>query len=313
MDVSSSPTIQYQVLVVAAGLTFLAGFLINVFIVAVTICEWKKGRPVSKTDQVITSLGITRMIFQGACLLLIIIYTYVPGMNILFYLCVGFLQFISVYSNIWLSTLLSVVFCLQIFTLHNVFFLRLKTFVLQRVSHLIMAVLVVSIIYTFCNSFMQLMTIVFSTMSQNSIQEIYDDVVYGLRISALIFLFNAPFLIYIISSVLLIFYLYHHIRRMKSQSNGTSRLDTYYKTIKFTGFSLFCSTVFIIFAQASKYCFYVFGFLGYYFFWQIFPTLHSMYLIYVTVKLRSQVSNMVLLMKTKCCYPKAPEETETRL
>ncbi|KAM3931045.1 taste receptor type 2 member 116-like [Leptodactylus fuscus] len=304
MDVSSSPTIQYQVLVVAAGLTFLAGFLINVFIVAVTICEWKKGRPVSKTDQVITSLGITRMLFQGVCLMYVIIYTYFPGQSILVFTVVAVLEYSFVYSNIWLSALLSIIFWLKISTLHNVFFLGLRCLVLNKVFLLTLVSMFVPLSYILTYS------LIFSfSKSYNLTQETYDNVFFGLRVLIMIFFRIGPLLIFLMSSVLLIIYLLHHIRRMKSERNGTSHLDTYYKTIKFTGFSLFCSTVFIIIEKTYTYCINVFGYLGIYLIWQIFPTLHSMYLIYATVKLRSQVSNVIRLISGKCHVRRAPVET----
>ncbi|KAM3931046.1 taste receptor type 2 member 140-like [Leptodactylus fuscus] len=302
MDVSSSPTIQYQVLVVAAGLTFLAGFLINVFIVAVTICEWEKGRPVSKTDQVITSLGVTRMIFQGVCLLKVIWDLY--KLSILFYAVVIVLEYSFVFSNIWLSALLSVIFWLKISTLHNAFFLGLRRLVLNKVFLLTLVSMFVPLSYSLAY------ILIFSfRQSYNSTQETYENVFLGMDILIIIFFSAVPFLIYFISSVLLIFYLYHHIRQMRSERNGTNHLDTYYKTIKFTGFSLFCSTFYVMVMSTYPYCLDAFGILGLYFFWQIFPTLHSMYLIYSTVKLRSQVSNMVLLLKKGCHDPKTQVET----
>ncbi|KAG9465018.1 hypothetical protein GDO78_019059 [Eleutherodactylus coqui] len=260
----SSITVEYQILILAAGLSFLAGFLINAFIVVVNISEWKKGRPVSTADKVITSLGISRMVFQLT----------------------------SVCSSIFLSTLLSIVFCLKISTLHNAFLLRLKILVLNRVSQLIVVFVMMS--FSHCLIFSLAANV---EILKNSTLEIHFNVLMDFDISALIFQITGPFLINFISSVLLIIYLYHHVSRMRSKRNTTSDMDPYYKTIKFTGFSLFCSTVYIIIQQTFPFCYYAFGLLGFYFLWQLFPTLHSIYLIYVTAKLRISVSNMFCFLR----------------
>ncbi|KAG9463785.1 hypothetical protein GDO78_021071 [Eleutherodactylus coqui] len=299
----SSITVGYQILVWAVGVSFLAGFLINAFIVAVNISEWKKGRPMSTADKVITSLGISRMVFQVLCLLNIIRDIYFYRRSSLFFVSVAYLELTSVYSSIWLSTLLSVVFCLKISTLHNAFFLRLKIFVLNRVSCLITGSVMVYLSYILIVSLIARFAI-----SNNSTRGTYNNLFLGLSISAHIFLISGPVLIYFISSVLLIIHLYRHMSQMRSERN-TSHLDIYHKTIKFTGFSLLCSTVYILIEQTDSYCYNVFGLLGCYFFWQIFPTLHSIYLIYVTTKLRIQVSNMVHKLRRRCGDPKAPVET----
>ncbi|CAN2390782.1 hypothetical protein PRIEUP_LOCUS819 [Pristimantis euphronides] len=297
-----SITIGYQILILAEGLSFLAGFLINMFIVAVNISEWKKGGSMSTPDKVITSLGISRMVFPVGCMCYVIWDIYFYRLDSFFFIPVEFLEITSVYSSIWLSTLLSVVFFLKISTLHNAFFLRLKILVLNRVFHLIVASVVVSSGYAllYCLT-------TFFKISHNSTYQTYDNVYIGFEFSGLIFFHYGPFLIYFISSVLLIVYLSHHMRQMRSKGSRTSHL-AYSKTIKFTGFSLFCSSVYTIIALTASYYYKIFGLTGIYFLWNIFPTLHSMYLIYVTAKLRVQVSNVVQWYR-RCCVPKAQVET----
>ncbi|XP_066445116.1 taste receptor type 2 member 13-like [Eleutherodactylus coqui] len=294
----------YHILILAVGLSFLAGFLINVFIVAVNISEWRKGRMISTADKVITSLGISRMVFQVTCLLNVFCDIYFYRLSVLFFASVLFFELSSVYSSIWLSTLLSVIFFLKISTLHNPFFLRLKILVLNRVLLLIVASIVVSISFAFAYDWMNTFKI-----PHNSTQETYLNGYTGLRVLTLIFWCTGPLLTYFISSILLIICLYNHVSRMRSGRNRTSHLDTYYKTIKFTGFSLFSSTVYMIIDLTYTYWYDAFGLLGVYFIWQIFPTLHSIYLISVTTKLRIQVSNMVHMLRRQGGDPKAPVET----
>ncbi|KAG9464865.1 hypothetical protein GDO78_019266 [Eleutherodactylus coqui] len=272
MDDPSTLSLGYQILILAVGLSFLAKFIINLFIVAVNISEWKKGRPVSTADKVITSLGISRMVFQVACLL-------------------------NVFCDIYF-------YRLSIPNLQNPFFLRLKILALNTVLHLIVASVVVSISFAFVYGLMAAFKI-----PHNSTQETYLNAYIGLSILTLIFWSTGPFLIYFISSVLLIIYLYSHMSQLRSGRTRTSHLDTYYKTMKFTGFSLFSSTVYIIIDQTYSFWYDALGLLGVYFFWQIPPTLHSIYLIYVTTKLRIQVTNMVQMLRRTFGDPKAQMET----
>ncbi|XP_066445088.1 taste receptor type 2 member 140-like [Eleutherodactylus coqui] len=297
---ASSLIIGSQVLSLATGLSFLSGFLINVFIVAVNISEWKKRRPVSKIDKVITSLVVSKTVFQVSCVLMLILHDYLYRLSSLFLVLV---ILTSMYSSIWLSTLLSVLFCLKISTLQNAFFLRLKILVLNRVFHLIMAFLMVSISYALIFSLM-----IHVEIFNNSTQKWYNNAYMGLHISALIFPTTGPLFINFMSSVLLIIYLCNHVSRMSSERNRKSHLDTYYKTIKFTIFSFLFSAVYIILQQTYNHSSAVIGLLGYNFFSQISSTLHSIYLIYVTAKLRIQVSNMVHFLR-RCGDLKAQIET----
>ncbi|XP_066445132.1 taste receptor type 2 member 7-like [Eleutherodactylus coqui] len=294
-------TIENHILVLAVGLLFLAGFLINVFIVAVNISEWKKGRPVSTTDKIITSLGISRMVFQVVCLLDVIWYTYLYTPRSLFFMLDIFLQFTSIYSEIWLSTLLSAVFFFKISTFQNAFFLWLKILVLNRVFHLIVVSVMVSVSYSLVYCLMFTLR-----SSHNSTQDAYDNLLMG--VSEIIFLKTGPFIIYLIFSVLLLIYLYHHVSRMRSRRNETSHLDTYYKTMKFTGFSIFYAAAYI-FTDQTTFWSDILSHLVHEFLWQVFPTLHSIYLIYMTAKLRIQVSNMIHFLRRRCGDPKAPVDT----
>ncbi|KAG9468566.1 hypothetical protein GDO78_022470 [Eleutherodactylus coqui] len=295
-----SETIENHILVLAAALLSLAGFLINVFIIAVNISEWKKGKPVSTTDKIITSLGISRMVFQVVCLLNIIWYTYLYTPGSLFYMLGNFLQSTSIYSEIWLYTLLSAVFFFKISTFQNAFFLWLKILVLNRVSHLIVVSVMVSVSYALVNCLM--FTLI---SSHNSTQDTYDNLLMG--VSEIILLKTGPFIIYLISSVLLLIYLYHHVSRMRSRNNTTSHLDTYYKTMKFAGFSIFYAAAYIITDQTTFWSD-ILSYLVLEFLTQVFPTLHSIYLIYMTAKLRIQVSNMIHFLR-RCGDPKALVET----
>ncbi|CAN2390805.1 hypothetical protein PRIEUP_LOCUS842 [Pristimantis euphronides] len=291
----TSISIRYQILVLAAGLVFVAKLLINIFIVGVNISEWKKGRPMSTADRVTTTLGISKMVFSVVCLLIFIWDHYSYRRDFLFHVSIMFLESTCTCSILWLSALLSTIFYLKISTLNSAIFLRIKFLVLNRVFHLIVMSVVVSVSYAFINCLTDSLEI-----SLNSTTLMYQKVFLGLNILIMVLFTSGPLLIDFISLVLLIIYLYHHMIRMRSRRNETSHLHAHYKTIKYTGFSLFCFTFHIIIEATSSYWHKVFGLWGLYLILQIFPILHSMYLICVTAKLRIHVSSMVNLMKRRC-------------
>ncbi|XP_063775263.1 taste receptor type 2 member 4-like [Pseudophryne corroboree] len=274
--------IQNLAIHVTAGITFAAGIMINTFIVAVYVTDWMKQRPMASTDQILTSLGITRFLYESTSLLDIFLHNFFE-INIGYELTVFCIFATSFYANIWLANLLSVVFCLKICNFQDVFFLRLKIMILQRVVHLIIACVLVSICYSL--TFLFITTTGVLRNSSNKTNNWERD-----EIEKYMFLWwnVVPFLIVFISSVLLISSLCHHVNIMRCDRAVTGQLDTYYKTIKFSAFSFLSYTFYFIthvtlwFYQGS------FDDLGENLILSVFPTLHSVYLIYVTARLRTQ-------------------------
>ncbi|XP_063775266.1 taste receptor type 2 member 50-like [Pseudophryne corroboree] len=270
--------------------------MINGFIVAVNVTDWMKQRPVTSTDQILTFLAVTRVFYHSACLLDIFLQTLFIEILIKYAVVIKCILAFSFYSSIWLTNLLSVVFCLKICNFHNVFFLRLKIMILQRIVCLIIGSVLVSI----CSSLSYILISIIE-IPENSSNKTSN---WGKNYSVIyVFLFwNAvPFLIFLISSYLLIFSLCHHMNRMRYDRAVTGQLDTYYKTITFSAVSFltyaFCciTHVTLWFHQGSP------DHLGARFILNVFPTLHSIYLIHVTARLKSHLFEIVQHV-SKCLF-----------
>ncbi|KAG8548271.1 hypothetical protein GDO81_025885, partial [Engystomops pustulosus] len=204
----------------AAVLTFTTGLITQLFIVMVNIMDWVKGRPKTPVDQILTSLGISRIFLHSLsfidtmCVIFLRGLMMTSNLQIFFYLSVNSLNL----SDIWLGTLFSVIFCMKICNFQNTFFLALKTLISRRVVHLIIALVIMST--CFISLFLVTDHIITSYfLSQNFTgNETY---VPELRhIYIFLTLGNSmPFLIYCSSSILLIASLCRHLYRMKSNSN----------------------------------------------------------------------------------------------
>nr|DBA25512.1 TPA: hypothetical protein GDO54_009892 [Pyxicephalus adspersus] len=128
--------LQYLVRSARPGILILAGLMIQLFIVAVNITDWMKGKPMTEADKIITSLGVSRIFFHLSCLLGLFAVFSLSHSLYVFLVSNIFIEF-SAFSGLWLSTLLSVFKGSS--TFHNVFFLRLKAIISRRVTFLIIA------------------------------------------------------------------------------------------------------------------------------------------------------------------------------
>ncbi|XP_063775265.1 taste receptor type 2 member 50-like [Pseudophryne corroboree] len=224
--------IQHLVIHVAAGITFTAGLMINGFIVAVNVTDWRKGRPVTSTDQILTSLTVTRVFYHSACLLDIFLQNVFIVVSIVHNIIMYYIIAVSFYAGIWLANLLSVVFCLKICNFHNVFFLRLKIVIVRKVAHLIIACVLVPICYSSFNFLIFAIEIPENSANKSNNWEINDKAFFIFLLWDIVL-----FLMFFISSVLLISSLCHHIYRIRCDITVTGQQDTYYKNITFSAFS----------------------------------------------------------------------------
>ncbi|XP_063775264.1 taste receptor type 2 member 43-like [Pseudophryne corroboree] len=280
--------IQHLAIHVAAGITFTAGLMINGFIVAVNVTDWMKQRSVTSTDQILTSLAVTRVFFQSACLLHIFLHYLFIEISIILNIIMYYIFAVSFYTSIWLANLLSVVFCLKICNFHNVFFLRLKIMILQRVVHLIIACVLVPICYS--STYFMIFTIEIPKNSANKSNnwEIDDKAVLVFLLWDIVL-----FLMFFVSTVLLISSLCHHVNRMRCDRAVPGQLDTYYKTIKFSATSFLIYAFYFIAYMTTWFYKGSLDDVGINFSLSVLPTLHSMYLIYVTARLRCRLFTIV--------------------
>ncbi|KAG9467933.1 hypothetical protein GDO78_014033 [Eleutherodactylus coqui] len=276
----------------AAGLAFLIGLMTQLFIVVVNIMDWVKGRPKSPVDQILTSLGITRIclhsfsFFNAMCV--IFLRRYIQNMKIFLELIVNS----SNLSDIWLGTLFSIIFCMKICNFHNAAFLYFRTLVSQKVSYLMLASVLVSI--CFISMFLITDEIIIPKVFPPNFTSNETQIPVLIHVYIFITMGNSmPFLIYCTSSLFLIASLCLHLNRMKTNSNVSTNLDSYYKAIQFMAVCLI-SYVFRIGTNLLVLrLYYSLDILWLFIIWNSVAILNSMYLIYRTNKLSNQFSKIL--------------------
>nr|DBA25486.1 TPA: hypothetical protein GDO54_009866 [Pyxicephalus adspersus] len=271
-------------LVGAAIISFLLGITTQSFIIGFNFVDFLKGRLLSPIDQILLSLGIVRICFQVLSLFdvfFILFFQSVFSLPLMLFL------YITVnacnLSSIWLTTVFSVIFCLKIANFHNAFFLRLKTTLSQQVVRLIVASILLSICYISLYLWVDSYLNPVKQLRSHSINETE----YLTHVYVFVAMGNSfPFVIYSGSTILLIVSLFLHMKQMKSNSNVTTNLDTYYKAIKFMSFCLLCFMLLMATNVVVLYYYKSLDVIPLTIIWNTFPTLHSMYLIYRTNRLR---------------------------
>nr|DBA25496.1 TPA: hypothetical protein GDO54_009876 [Pyxicephalus adspersus] len=269
----------FGILFAATVILILAGLLIQLFIVVVNVFSWMKRGSLKPGDQIITSLAITKVLYHTASLLEVFSRPYFGKLIVQYLILIKFTVQTLVISTIWLSTLLSIFFSFKISNFHNVFFLRLKAIISERVVYLIIA----SVVLTLGMS-MTCLLLTFNIFSRNSTTGFLLN--YDKSNVCDIFWNIFPLYMYFFASIFLIISLSFHIWRMKHCGNAISSTDTYHRIIKFTAISFLVCAVQITLNLTKQYGFRFFGVFWMIFIWNMFPILHSMSLIYINTRLR---------------------------
>ncbi|XP_053878838.1 taste receptor type 2 member 7-like [Malaclemys terrapin pileata] len=210
------------------GIEFITGIIANGLMIVVNCSEWIRSRKLTCCDMILTSLGISRFFLQ--CMININnILTHLPqDMN---ELCT-ILRIVTVFwiflttLNLWLATCLSVFYCVKIANFSQSLFLWLKL----RISGLVPQLLMGSFLVSLVTCLPSVNTIdrkyidhSMNTLSGNTTGECRYKVDFSSRffISSMLG-YTSPFIIFIISSILLIKSLWRHSKRME-KTTSTSR------------------------------------------------------------------------------------------
>ncbi|KAG9466668.1 hypothetical protein GDO78_016308 [Eleutherodactylus coqui] len=306
----------YLGLLVPALIALIAGLVIHSFIIGVNVTDWWKGRSVTPVDHIVTSLGISRMCAQCVGIL----YTFIDILSLsslelnITLLIISVIYHFFTYVNFWLTSLLSIVFCLKISNFHTRLFLYLRGTMAHRTVYFIVAVVLLSAV----NSLMLLTATTdvtesgtYNTTMQNLSMDcmISMHYVYSYTIGSLF-----PLLFYSISSVLLFTSLYQHTAKMKMSSNLSINLETYYSVMKFVSFTFIYNTLYIMghFTCVFYYYFYCVILKWLYNLLDFLTVLNSSYLIYKTAKLRSQMFK-ILQNVTDILFQRNDSETRENI
>ncbi|XP_063775272.1 taste receptor type 2 member 39-like [Pseudophryne corroboree] len=289
----------YKLLSVCAAVLSLTGLVIHSFIAAVNVTCWLKGRAVTSIDQVLTCLGISRMLIQIFSFLDLVFHFHIhldPG-NILDTTIECALIFVN-YSSIWFATLFSVVFCLKIAVFSNALYLRLKVFISTRIVHLIAASIVISFCYILM--FLYLKNSLVSTNSTEVFLTTSSRLPEMERRYIFLFIFGniVPLLIYCMATVLLIISLCIHLTRMKCNDNFSVHLRAYYTAIRSILFCFLFNALHVASNLIALHYMLVIGALWFHIILNVLPIIHSLHLIHKIGPLRQ------IFSQVQCCVCK---------
>ncbi|KAG9461857.1 hypothetical protein GDO78_015549 [Eleutherodactylus coqui] len=284
--------VQHLCLLVLALITLIAGLVMHSFIIGVNVTDWWKGRSVTPVDHIVTSLGILRMCAQCADTLFFFIDFFslsIPDSRITLVIISSVNDLFS-HANIWLTSLLSIVFCLKISNFHSRLFLYLRGMIIHRTVYFIVAIVLLCAVKSLIAALWAITKISNGGIHNTTTDCMYSNSIYHTAITVVF-----PFLFSCISSVLLFTSLYHHITKMKMSSNLSINLETYYSMMKLVFFTFLYNTIYFIsnFAGPIFYYFYCVKVIWLHIILVFLPVLHSSYLIYRTAKLRSQMSKIL--------------------
>ncbi|XP_056419442.1 taste receptor type 2 member 9-like [Hyla sarda] len=302
----------YLDVLVPALIALISGLVINSFIIVINVTNWLNGRSVTPVDLIITSLGISRMCNQCAFTLSIIVSTIFLNnlhVDVTVFIMEALYSFF-VYTNIWLTSLLSIVFCLKISNLRTRLFLYLRRMIGQRTVHFIVG----SVLLSAMNCLLSLLpTIIDVTKggTYNTTMEIFlMNCKFRNSFYSHIISFFITLLFCSVSSVLLITSLYRHITKMKMSGNLSINLETYYSAMTFVLITFIYNIIYFTghMVRVFMYFLYFLYVPWFYTVLEFLPVLHSSYLIYRTAKLRGHMSK-VLQNVIDFLYQKKSAET----
>ncbi|XP_056419447.1 taste receptor type 2 member 4-like [Hyla sarda] len=291
-------------LVVSTEIAFILGLMTTVFIITVYVMDWRKERTMSTSDQVIVSIMIFRMISQSLLQLRLFWKLFCTMCSPIYDFIIQITSISSICSSFWLSTLLGIIFYLKISNIHSDFFLQMRRLFSKKILYFIMASLLVSIGQTLVTYLVKYSRIVFSNSTNDHVHEIYlkPAVFFG---SMFVLLFIRFF-----SSLFLITSLYLHIRHMRCNKNVTNSLDPYYRIIKYIAGSFFTFVLSVIINLVAERFYYLLRLVINSFSLITFETLHSILLIYVTPKLKNQLSRILKSLSNCWMKREEPEDLE---
>ncbi|KAG9464677.1 hypothetical protein GDO78_019563 [Eleutherodactylus coqui] len=237
----------------SALIALIAGLVINSFIIGVNVTDWWKGRSVTPVDHIVTSLGIARICAQCVITVFLFVIKLLSSQDLNVSFAIGAVYALFIYTNFWLTSLLSIVFCLKISNFHSRLFLYLRGMIVHRTVYFIAGSVLLSVL----NCLMPILTAITDWFR-----------------------------------VILFTSLYHHTRKMKMNENVSINLETYYSAMKFVFFTFIYNTTYFFghFISIIYYYFYRVNINWHYIVLEFLPALHSSYLIYRTAKLRSQMA-----------------------
>nr|XP_005570206.2 taste receptor type 2 member 43 [Macaca fascicularis] len=206
--------------------TFVIGNFANGFIALVNSIEWVKRQKISFADQILTALAVSRI----GLLWILLLNWYSTVLNPAFYsvevrtIVYNLWAVINHFSN-WLATSLSIFYLLKIANFSNLIFLHLK----RRVKSVVLVILLGSLLFLVCHLFVVNMNEIIQT------KEYEGNMTWKSKLRSAMYLSNTtvtilanlvPFILTLISFLLLICSLCKHLKKMQLRDKGSQDPST---------------------------------------------------------------------------------------
>ncbi|KAM9325041.1 taste receptor type 2 member 40-like [Gastrophryne carolinensis] len=296
----------------------VTGILTNGYIVIVNVVDLVVHKNLGSGDIILTFLGLSRFGFQGL-VLAIFLFTYVYPSFAESQSSINKLQYVWLFFHsisIWLAALLSTFYCVRIVNMQQRAFVLLKTHFDRWLPSFLMISVIVSIAlsnpyaYMGLNNFVNMSRFDKPNKTASNVLAGSDNTCF-----TIVSMMGSipPFLLFSVSSGLVVGSLLRHVMKMKGQQRTGFRepsLQTHYRAVRMMGyFFLF----FVCYTLAFNMI--VSGELGQGFWTNVcnlvigsYPSLHSVILVVGNHKLKQTF--IKILQKGKC-YRKDVAQTET--
>ncbi|XP_075779301.1 taste receptor type 2 member 7-like [Pelodiscus sinensis] len=210
------------------GMELIVGVIANGLMVVVNCLEWIRSRNLTCCDMILTSLGISRLFFQCMIIINTTIYQISSEDNTHLDLLrtLDFLWCFTSTLSLWFASLLSVFYCAKIANFSQTVFLCLKWRLLGLIPQLLMGTYLVSFftslasVYSIDRKYVNNSVINLSGKTTGE-WTFYTNISSGLFILYMLS-HSFPFIIFIVSSALLITSQWRHTKR-KEKNTGSYR------------------------------------------------------------------------------------------
>lgn len=268
------------------------GITLNLFIVVVQFMRWKTLKSLDTCDKILTCLGIFRSLFLANIFVAYLMRTYLTWIiqeSIFFNLGILLSGLLLHCTDLWITTILCVFYCVKIANYSHVFLVYMKTKISRLVPRFILASLLISVA-----SSIPIVQYGLVLHRHNSTNVFPEDVIannaevgYAFIAQVIIFLLGSllPFLFFCGAVYLLIRSLWIHIKQMGNirESLRNPHLEAHFAVVK--SMVLFLVSQVIIFVCMFFILVYIVHFHSPLRLWMFIlrcapPFLHSAHLIY---------------------------------
>ncbi|XP_022365770.1 taste receptor type 2 member 38 [Enhydra lutris kenyoni] len=225
-------TVSYEVksaFLFLSALEFAVGILTKTFIFLVNFWDMVKRQPLSNCDLILLSLSLTRLLLHGLLFLDAFQLIYFQRMKdplSLGYQIIVMLWMITNQAGLWLTTCLSLLYCSKIIRFSHTILLCLASWVSRKVPQMLLGAMVFSSICTliYLGEFFSRSGFGFTTMLLMNNTELNLQIIKLNFYHSFIFCTLGsvpPFLLYLVSSGVLIVSLGRHMRTMKAKTKDS--------------------------------------------------------------------------------------------